>query len=105
MDEGFIIPSVLPWGAPALFMEKNDGSIGLCIDYWQLNKVMVKNSYPPPWTDDLFDQLQSSMMFSKIDMRLGYHQSRIKEFDISKMAFRNWYVLWFDPCFYCFHGP
>ncbi|EOY19242.1 Uncharacterized protein TCM_044240 [Theobroma cacao] len=71
LDKGFIRPSVSPWGAPVLFVKKKDGSLRLCIDYLQLNKVMVKNKYPLPRIDDLFDQLQGAQCFSKIDLRSG----------------------------------
>ena len=77
LDKGFIRPSVSPWGAPVLFVKKKDGSLRLCIDYRQLNKVTVKNKYPLPRIDDLFDQLQGAQCFSKIDLRSRYHQLRI----------------------------
>ena len=70
LDKGFIRPSVSPWGAPVLFVKKKDGSMRLCIDYRELNKVMVRNKYPLPRIDDLFDQLQGACVFSKIDLRL-----------------------------------
>ena len=73
LDKGFIIPNVSPWGAPILFVYKKDGSLRMCIDYRQLNKVTVKNRYPLPRIDDLFDQLQGASYFSKIDLRSGYH--------------------------------
>ncbi|KAL0551605.1 hypothetical protein IC582_010694 [Cucumis melo] len=88
LDKGFIRPSVSPWGAPVLFVKKKDGSMRLCIDYRELNKVTVKNRYPLPRIDDLFDQLQGATMFSKIDLRSGYHQLRIKDEDVPKTAFR-----------------
>ncbi|KAL0550473.1 hypothetical protein IC582_014992 [Cucumis melo] len=91
LDKGFIRPSVSPWGAPVLFVKKKDGSMRLCIDYRELNKVTVKNRYPLPRIDDLFDQLQGATVFSKIDLRSGYHQLRIKEEDIPKTAFRSRY--------------
>ena len=81
LDKGFIRPSVSPWGAPVLFVKKKDGSFRLCIDYRQLNKLTIKNKYPLPRIDDLFDQLKGAGMFSKIDLRSGYHQLRIKEED------------------------
>ncbi|KAJ3680982.1 hypothetical protein LUZ60_015471 [Juncus effusus] len=86
---GFIRPSVSPWGAPVLFVKKKDGSMRLCIDYRELNKVTVKNKYPLPRIDDLFDQLQGAQVFSKIDLRTGYHQLKIKPEDIPKTAFRT----------------
>ncbi|KAL0534760.1 hypothetical protein IC582_029053 [Cucumis melo] len=88
-DKGFIRPSVSPWGAPVLFVKKKDGSMRLCIDYRELNKVTVKNRYPLPRIDDLFDQLQGATMFSKIDLRSGYHQLRIKDGDVPKTTFRS----------------
>nr|GEY57410.1 putative reverse transcriptase domain-containing protein [Tanacetum cinerariifolium] len=77
IEKGFIRPSSSPWGAPLLFIKKKDGSFWMCIDYWELNKLTVKNRYPLPGIDDLFDQLQGSSVYSKIDMRLGYHQLRV----------------------------
>ncbi|KAL0543835.1 hypothetical protein IC582_018940 [Cucumis melo] len=91
LDKGFIRPSVSPWGAPVLFVKKKDGSMRLCIDYRELNKVTVKNRYPLPRIDDLFDHLQGATVFSKIDLRSGYHQLRIKDEDIPKTAFRSRY--------------
>ncbi|KAL0556807.1 hypothetical protein IC582_005324 [Cucumis melo] len=91
LDKGFIRPSVSPWGAPVLFVKKKDGSMRLCIDYRELNKVIVKNRYPLPRIDDLFDQLQGATVFSKIDLRSGYHQLRIKDEDVPKTAFRSRY--------------
>jgi hypothetical protein len=91
LDKGFIWPSNSPWGAPVLFVKKKDGTLRLCIDYRQLNKVTVKNRYPLPRIDDLFDQLKGVRVFSKINLRSGYHQLRIKEQDIQKTAFRTRY--------------
>ncbi|KAL0536186.1 hypothetical protein IC582_025125 [Cucumis melo] len=91
LDKGFIRPSVSPWGAPVLFVKKKDGSMRLCIDYRELNKVTVKNRYPLPRIDDLFDQLQGATVFSKIDLRSGYHQLRIKDGDVPKTTFRSRY--------------
>nr|GFB32788.1 reverse transcriptase [Tanacetum cinerariifolium] len=88
LERGFIHPSVSPWDAPVLFVKKKDGSMRLCIDYHELNKITIRNCYPLPRIDDLFDQLQGAMHFSKIDLRSGYHQLRVKEQDISKTAFR-----------------
>ena len=73
LDKGFIRPGVLPWGAPVLFVKKNDGSMRLYIDYRELNKVTVRNKYPLPWIDDLFDQFQGACVFSKIDLQSSYH--------------------------------
>ncbi|GJU08677.1 reverse transcriptase domain-containing protein [Tanacetum coccineum] len=90
-DKGFIRPSHSPWGAPVLFVKKKDGSLRMCIDYRELNKLTVKNRYPLPRIDDLFDQLQGSRYFSKIDLRSGYHQLRMHEDDIPKTMFRTRY--------------
>ncbi|GJS07271.1 putative reverse transcriptase domain-containing protein [Tanacetum coccineum] len=88
---GFIRPSSSPWGAPVLFVKKKDGSFWMCIDYRELNKLTVKNRYPLLRIDDLFDQLQGSRVYSKIDLRFGYHQLRVREEDIPKTAFRTRY--------------
>ncbi|GJQ96037.1 putative reverse transcriptase domain-containing protein [Tanacetum coccineum] len=90
-DKGFIRPSSSPWGASVLFVKKKDGSFLMCINYRELNKLTVKNRYPLPRIDDLFDQLQGSRFYSKIDLRSGYHQLRIREEDIPKTAFRTRY--------------
>ncbi|GKB06655.1 putative reverse transcriptase domain-containing protein [Tanacetum coccineum] len=90
-DKGFIRPSSLPWGAPVLFVKKIDGSFRMCIDYRELNKLTVKNRYPLLGIDDLLDQLQGSSVYSKIDLRSGYHQIRVRDEDIPKMAFRTRY--------------
>ncbi|GJW23174.1 putative reverse transcriptase domain-containing protein [Tanacetum coccineum] len=90
-DKGFIRPSSSPWEAPILFVKKKDGSFRMCIDYCELNKLTVKNRYPLPRIDDLFDQLQGSNIYSKINLRSGYHQLRVREEDISKTAFRTRY--------------
>nr|GEW84540.1 putative reverse transcriptase domain-containing protein [Tanacetum cinerariifolium] len=91
-DKGFIQPSLSPWGASILFIKKKDGSFRMCINYRKLNKLNVKNYYPLPKIDDLFDQLQGSQFFSKIDLRSGYHQLRVHEDDIPKTAFKTCYV-------------
>ncbi|GJR66685.1 putative reverse transcriptase domain-containing protein [Tanacetum coccineum] len=91
LEKGFICPSSSPWGAPVLFVKKKDGSFRMCIDYRELNKLTVKNRYPLPRIDDLFDQLQGSSVYSKIDLRSGYHQLRIREEDIPITAFRTRY--------------
>ncbi|GJS05335.1 putative reverse transcriptase domain-containing protein [Tanacetum coccineum] len=90
-DKGFIRPSSSPWGAPVLFVKKKIGSFWMCLDYRELNKLTVKNHYPLPRIDDLFDQLQGSSIYSKIDLRSGYHQLRVREEDIPKTAFRTRY--------------
>ncbi|GJW45047.1 putative reverse transcriptase domain-containing protein [Tanacetum coccineum] len=90
-DRGFIQPSTSPWGAPVLFVKKKDGSFRMCIDYRELNKLTVKNRYPLPRIDDLFDQLQGSSVYSKIDLRSSYHQLRVRDEDIPKTAFRTRY--------------
>ncbi|GJV89520.1 putative reverse transcriptase domain-containing protein [Tanacetum coccineum] len=90
-DKGFIRPSSSPWGAPVLFVKKKDGSFWMCIDYQELNKLMVKNRYLLLRIDDLFDQLQRSSVYSKIDLRSSYHPLRVREEDILKTAFRTRY--------------
>ncbi|GJX59978.1 putative reverse transcriptase domain-containing protein, partial [Tanacetum coccineum] len=90
-DRGFIRPSTLPWGALVSFVKKKDGSFRMCIDYGELNKLTVKNRYLLPRIDDLFDQLQDSSVYSKIDLRSGYHQLRVRDEDIPKTAFRTRY--------------
>nr|GFC08083.1 putative reverse transcriptase domain-containing protein [Tanacetum cinerariifolium] len=90
-NKGFIRPSSSPWGAPVLFVKKKDGSFRMCIDYRELNKLTVKNRYPLSRIDDLFDQLQGSRVYSKIDLRSGYHKLRVREEDIPKTAFRTCY--------------
>jgi hypothetical protein len=90
LNKGYT-PSVLPWGALVIFVKKKNGNLRLCVDCRQLNKVTIKKKYPLPIIDDLFDQLKGTRIFSKIDLRSGYHQVRIKEEDISKTTFRTRY--------------
>ena len=91
LEKGFIRPSVSPWGAPVLFVKKKDSTLWLCIDYRQLNKLTIKNKYPLPRIDDLFDQLKGASIFSKIDLRSGYHQLKIKDADVHKTTCRTRY--------------
>ncbi|KAG8472657.1 hypothetical protein CXB51_034542 [Gossypium anomalum] len=88
-DKGFAQPSFSPWGAPVLFIKKKDGSMRLCIDYCQLNKVTIKNKYPLLRIDDLFDQLKRAIVFSKIYLRFGYYQLQVKDSDVPKTTFRT----------------
>ncbi|GJV94749.1 putative reverse transcriptase domain-containing protein [Tanacetum coccineum] len=90
-DKRFIRPNSSPWGSPVLFIKKKYGSFRMCIDYRELNKLTVKNRYPLPKIDDLFDQLQGSSVYSKIDLRSGYHHLRVHKEDIPKTAFRTRY--------------
>jgi hypothetical protein len=94
LDKGFIRPSTSPWGCPALFVKKKDESLRLCIDYRPLNEVTIKNKYPLPRIDVLFDQLVGAKVFSKIDLRSGYHQIKIRASDIPKTAFSTRYGLY-----------
>jgi hypothetical protein len=87
LQQGFIHPSSSPWGAPVIFVSKKDGTQRLCVDYHALNEVTIKNNYPLPRIDDLFDQLCGACVFSKIDLRSGYHQLKIQECDIPKTGF------------------
>ena len=91
LSKGFIRPSISPWGASVLFVKKKDESLRLCIDYRQLNKVTIRNQYPLPRIDELFNQLQGSRVYSKIDLRSGYHQLRVQESDVPKIAFKTRY--------------
>nr|ADB85417.1 putative retrotransposon protein [Phyllostachys edulis] len=93
-DKGFIRPSSSPWGCPAIFDKKKDKSLWMCVDYRSLNEVTVKNKYPLPRIDDLFDQLSGAQLFSKIDLRLGYHQIKVRTEDIPKTAFSTRYGLY-----------
>ena len=91
LEKGFICPSVSPWGAPMLFVKKKDGTLWLYVDYRQLNKMTVKNKYPLPRIDGLFDQLKGASVFSKIGLQSGYHQLKIKDTDVHKTTFRTRY--------------
>ena len=77
LEKGYIGPSSSPWGAPVLLVEKKDGSLRMVVDYRALNEVTIKNKYPLPMINDLFDQLKGEKVFSKIDLRSGYHQLKI----------------------------
>jgi hypothetical protein len=93
-EAGYIRPSSSPWGAPVLFVQKKDGSQGMCVDYRTLNDVTVKKKYMLPRIEDLFDQMRGARVFSKIDLRSGYHQMRIRPSDIPKTAFSTRYGLY-----------
>ena len=94
LDKGLIQPSSSPWGCPALFVKKKDKSLRMCVDYRPLNAVTIKNKYPLPRIDILFDQLAKAKVFSKIDLRSGYHQIKIRSEDIPKTAFSTRYGLY-----------
>jgi hypothetical protein len=94
LDKGFIRPSASPWGCPALFVKKKDNSLRLYVDYRPLNAVTIKNKYPLPCIDILFDQLTGAKVFSKIDLHSGYHQIKIRPSDIPKIAFSTRYGLY-----------
>lgn len=91
LDKGYIRPSVSPWGFSVLFVIKKDDTLRLCIDYKQLNKLTIKNKYPLPWIDDLFDQVKGATIFFKIDLWSGYHLIQVKEEEICKTAFKTCY--------------
>jgi hypothetical protein len=90
-EKGFIRESMSPWGTPVIFAKKRDGGRRMCEDYRNLNNIMIKNKYPLPRIQDLFDQVKGAGVFSKIDLRSGYHQIKIKEEDIPKTAFVSRY--------------
>jgi hypothetical protein len=94
LDKAHIHPSASPWGAPVIFVPKKDGTQRMCVDYRSLNEVTIKNKYPLSRIDDLFDQLKGTCVFSKIDLRSGYHQLKIRATDIPKTAFITWYGLY-----------
>jgi hypothetical protein len=93
-DKGFIRPSSSPWGAPVIFVDKKDETQWMCVDYRSLNEVTIKNKYPLPRLDDMFDQLRGACVFSKIDLRSGYHQLKIQRSDIPMTAFTTRYGLY-----------
>jgi hypothetical protein len=94
LDKGYIHPSASPWGAPVIFVPKKDGMQRMCVDYRSLNEVTIKNKYHLPRIDDLFDQLKGACVLSKIDLRSGYHQLKIRATDIPKTAFITQYGLY-----------
>jgi hypothetical protein len=94
LEKGFVHPSSSPWGAPVIFVLKKDGTQRLCVDYRALNEITVKNKYPLPRIDDLFNQVRSACVFSKIDLRSEYHQLKVRECDIPKTAFISRYGLY-----------
>jgi hypothetical protein len=102
LDKKFIRPSSSLWGAPVIFVEKKDGTQRMCADYRSLNEVTIKNKYPLPRIEDLFDQLRGAKVFSKIYLRSGYHQLRIRPSDIPKTAFTTRYGLYeYTVMFFC----
>ena len=94
LQKGYIRPSSSPCGSPAIFVDKKDSGLRMCMDYRQLNDVTIKNKYPLPRIDDLFDQLSGEKVFSKIDLRTGYHQLKIKKEDIPQTVFTTRYGLY-----------
>jgi hypothetical protein len=94
LEKGFIHPSSSPWGAPVIFVEKKDGTQRMCVDYRLLNEVTIKNKYPLLRIEDLFDQMRGAKVFSKIDLRSGYHKMKIRWSDILKTAFTTRYGLY-----------
>ena len=89
LDKGFIRPSVSPWGVPVLFVKKKDGTVRMCIDYRKMYKLTVKNKYPLLRIEGIFDQLKGASVFSKIDLRSGYYQLRVKDVDVPKTTYRT----------------
>jgi hypothetical protein len=94
LDKGYIRPNSSHWGCPALFVKKKDQSLRLCVDYQPLNAITIKNKYPLPRIDILFDQLAGARVFSKVDLRSGYHQIKIRLEDVHKTAFSTRYRLY-----------
>jgi hypothetical protein len=94
LEKGFIRPSSSAWGAPTIFVPKKDGTQRLCVDYHALNEVTIKNKYPLPRIDDLFDQLHGACVFFNVDLRSGYHQLKVQECDILKTAFVSRYGMY-----------
>jgi hypothetical protein len=94
LAKGYIRRSFSPWAFPVLLVEKKDGAKRMCVDYWDLNAVTIKNKHPLPRIEDLFDQLQGACVFLKIDLRSGYHQLKIRPEDIPKTAFTCKYGLY-----------
>jgi hypothetical protein len=94
LEKGYIHPSSSPWGALVIFISKKDGTQRLCMDYCPLNEVTIKNMYLLPRIDDLFDQLRGACVFSKVDLRSGYHQLKIPECDMPKTTFISMYGLY-----------
>jgi hypothetical protein len=94
LEKGFIRPSSSPWRAPVLFVSKKDGSRRMCVDYRSLNEVTIKNKYPLPWIEYLFDQIKGAKIFSIIDLRSGYHQLKIRVEDVPKTTFTTRYELY-----------
>ena len=94
LDKKFIRPSSSPWGAPVIFVDKKDGTRRMCVDYRALNDITIKNKYPLPMIEDLFDQMRGAKVFSKIELRSSYHQLKIRQEDIPKTAFTTRYGLY-----------
>jgi hypothetical protein len=101
MEKGYVRPSSSPWGSPVLFAKKKDGTLRLCIDYRALNMATIKNKYPLPRINDLFDQLADAKVFSKIDLRSGYHQLKIRSSDIPKdcLYYQIWIIRVYSDAF------